>query len=141
LGRTKAIIGPQQFEECAKIGMTQVEVANLFGVDQSRISRLLQKTENREAWNSGKADLCVRLRTAQIEAAVDKHDRTMLIWLGKAMLGQVDAPRNDRLEIDQRVSVRYIAAWGRDNAEIQAASNPMMIDAADDDWEEEEGEG
>jgi len=32
------------------------------------------------------------LRKAQLDLALNKHDRVMLIWLGKQMLGQSDAP-------------------------------------------------
>jgi len=36
-----------------------------------------------------------RLRKAQLDLALNKHDRVMLIWLGKQMLGQQDSPVND----------------------------------------------
>jgi bifunctional pyridoxal-dependent enzyme with beta-cystathionase and maltose regulon repressor activities len=36
-----------------------------------------------------------RLRKAQLDLALNKHDRVMLIWLGKQMLGQQDQPVND----------------------------------------------
>ena len=135
--KVKATITVEALEEFSKIGMTQAEVASLYGVTQQRISQILKKREPREAWDRGKAELCRRLRTAQIEAAVDGHDRTMLIWLGKAYLGQVDAPRSNKLEISGGVAIRYVAEWGRSNDEIAAAANPM-IEAGEDDWEEEE---
>ena len=33
-----------------------------------------------------------RLRKAQLDLALTKHDRVMLIWLGKQMLGQSENP-------------------------------------------------
>jgi hypothetical protein len=33
-----------------------------------------------------------RLRKAQLDLALNKHDRVMLIWLGKQMLGQAENP-------------------------------------------------
>lgn len=136
MGRTKAILGPQQFEEAARNGMTQTEVAHLFGIDQSRVSRLLQKSENREAWENGRANLAQSLRRAQIDEAINGRDRTMLIWCGKQYLGQSDQT-SKHVEIDQRVSVRYIAEWGRDNDEIEG-SGQQLIEAGDDDWDEED---
>jgi len=36
-----------------------------------------------------------RLRKAQLDLALNKHDRVMLIWLGKQMLGQSENPISD----------------------------------------------
>ena len=40
----------------------------------------------------GRATLKRRLRRKQLELALE-GDKTMLIWLGKQMLGQVDTPK------------------------------------------------
>ena len=137
MGKLKAIVNEKAFERAGSLGMTQDELGKMHGISQVRISQLLQKKANREAWDRGRANLAESIRAAQIDAAVTDKDRTMLIWCGKQYLGQVDAPRTSHLEIDQRVSVRYVAEWGRSNDEIEAASNPM-IEAGEDDWEEEE---
>jgi hypothetical protein len=130
---------PEIFENCAARGLRKSSVAALFGVSRSRISQLMQKPSFQEAWDRGAANLELRITDAQIAAAVERGDRTMLIWAGKTWAGQVDAPQTRHIDIDQRVSVRYVAEWGRDSQEIEAAANPMVLEAGDEDvWEEEE---
>jgi predicted transcriptional regulator len=136
LGKLKAIVNVEAFERAGSLGMTQDEVAKLHGISQVRVSQLLKHKANREAWDRGRANLAERLREAQINGAIVDRDRTMLIWCGKQYLGQSDQT-SKHVEIDQRVSVRYIAEWGRDNEEIEG-SGQQLIEAGDDDWDEED---
>lgn len=132
----RLVITPEALAHCARRGMKQSEVAQLYGVNQATISRLVAKRENKLAWEAGKAEMQSDLRGAQLDAAIIHHDRTMLIWCGKQYLGQSDQT-SKHVEIDQRVSVRYIAEWGRDNDEIES-SGQQLIEAGDDDWDEED---
>jgi hypothetical protein len=45
-----------------------------------------------DLYKKGTVETKQRLRKAQIDLAINKHDRVMLIWLGKQMLGQADVP-------------------------------------------------
>ena len=136
MGQRRATITPEALEALAAQGMNRTEISKLFGVTPQRIGQIVSKGVHKEAFERGQANLALRLRQAQIDAALS-GDRTMLIWLGKAFLGQVDAPRSNKLEISGGVAIRYVAEWGRSNDEIAAAANPM-IEAGDEDvWEED----
>ena len=77
-------IDPEEVEKLAGIGATNAEIAAFFGCDPSLISKSYSSnvTKGRE---SGK----IRLRQWQMKAA-QKGNVSMLIWLGKQMLGQRD---------------------------------------------------
>ena len=85
-------IDTEQVEYLASIGCTNIEIADMYGCS----SDLLEKSYS-EFITKGKANLKKRLRKAQLDAALSGNS-TMLIWLGKQMLGQVD-----KTEIDANV--------------------------------------
>tara|TARA_R100000655_G_scaffold4394_1_gene14089 strand:- start:1013 stop:1327 length:315 start_codon:yes stop_codon:yes gene_type:complete len=85
-------IDTEQVEYLASIGCTNIEIADMYGCS----SDLLEKSYS-EFITKGKASLKKRLRKAQLDAALSGNS-TMLIWLGKQMLGQVD-----KTEIDANV--------------------------------------
>ena len=90
IGRNKTVIPEEQVAELAKLHCTNKEMADFFDVplqtfvdnfrDIITKSRILTKQ---------------RLRKAQLDLALNKHDRVMLIWLGRNMLNQSDNPVND----------------------------------------------
>ena len=77
-------IDPKQVEKLAGYGMSNVEIADTHGCSKQLIS-----DSYRTNITKGRANLKKRLRKAQLEAALSGNS-TMLIWLGKQMLGQVD---------------------------------------------------
>ena len=50
-----------------------------------------------------------RLRKAQLDVAIKNHNVTMLIWLGKQMLGQQDSPVNSE--------ATEVLPWNEENAD------------------------
>lgn len=84
MARPKIDIDPDKVEDLASYGCTNVEIAAFFGCDESVIrSRFPESlTKGRE---SGK----IRLRQKQMKVAL-AGNVSMLIWLGKQMLGQSD---------------------------------------------------
>lgn len=72
----------------ALVGGTMVEIAHFFGCHEETI-RLRYGTMIKEARASRK----MRLRQAQYILAVEERNPTMLIWLGKQELGQIDESR------------------------------------------------
>ena len=88
IGRNKTVIPEEQVAELAKLHCTNKEMADFFDVplqtfvdnfrDIITKSRILTKQ---------------RLRKAQLDLALN-GDKTMLIWLGKQMLGQAENPVN-----------------------------------------------
>ena len=88
IGRSKTVIPEEQVMELAKLHCTNKEMADFFDVPQSTF------TDNfRDIITKGRLDTNQRLRSAQLKLALS-GDRTLLIWLGKNILGQSDQPIN-----------------------------------------------
>ena len=79
-------INTEELQKLAKYGMTNVEIADIFGCDES----LIRKSYS-EYLTKGRAEMKLRLRQLQWKSA-EKLNAVMLIWLGKQMLGQSDIP-------------------------------------------------
>ena len=77
-------IDTKEVEKLAGYGCTNIEIADFFGCS----SDLIEKSYS-EFLTKGRANLKKRLRKAQLDTALSGNS-TMLIWLGKQMLGQVD---------------------------------------------------
>ncbi len=76
-------------EKLAQLGCTQHEVAHFLGIAPATIESRLQREDFRAAWDRGQAHLKISLRRNQVKLA-DDGNPTMLIWLGKQLLGQSD---------------------------------------------------
>lgn len=85
-GETKKIIDPKEVEKLASIGMKNSEIAEWFGIDDSTLSYNFKQQITK-----GKLNLVQSLRRAQISVALSGNP-TMLIWLGRNLLGQSDQP-------------------------------------------------
>ena len=79
-------IDTEEVQKLAKYGMTNVEIADFFGCDES----LIRKSYS-EYLTKGRAEMKLRLRQLQWKSA-EKGNAVMLIWLGKQILGQSDIP-------------------------------------------------
>jgi len=74
----------KQVEKLASYGLTNKEISEALGYDDSTLKR---KFEN--FITKGKANLKQRLKRKQIDVAL-AGNVSMLIWLGKQYLGQAD---------------------------------------------------
>ena len=83
---TKYNIKGEEVQKLSKFGMTNVEIADFFGCDES----LIRKSYS-EYLTKGRAKGKMRLRQLQWQSA-EKGNTSMLIFLGKQMLGQMDNP-------------------------------------------------
>jgi hypothetical protein len=92
MARPKAEINPQHVYKLARLGATQAEMADFFECDHSTISKRFSQEIAK-----GKAELILKLRRLQLRAA-ENGNLTMLIWLGKNMLGQCDKPKDEQTE-------------------------------------------
>lgn len=79
----------EEFRTLCAFGATDVEIAHYFGVSQKTIQRMKDDPTWAAAYENGRAKMKISLRRAQLEAAY-KGNATMLIWLGKQLLGQRD---------------------------------------------------
>ena len=82
--RQKLKIDKEKVEQLASFGCTTSEIASFFGCDEGTIRKRFS-----ENLTKGKEKGKIRLRQMQWKAA-DKGNVTMLIWLGKQILGQAD---------------------------------------------------
>jgi hypothetical protein len=86
VGRDKKVIPPKDVEKLAAMGCKDIEICEWFGIDGNTLrynfSVELQK---------GRQSLNQSLRQAQLRLALSGN-ATMLIWLGKNVLGQSDNP-------------------------------------------------
>ena len=89
MSRHQISISIEEVEKLGQIGATQAEIAAFFGVSVPTIERRFQKPEYRAAFDRGFANLKLSLRRTQVKQA-DSGNTTMLIWLGKNLLGQRD---------------------------------------------------
>ena len=87
IGRNKTVIPEEQVAQLAQYHCTNKEMADFFNVPlQTFVDNFRDIiTKNRLVTKQ-------RLRKAQLDLALNKHDRVMLIWLGKQMLGQAENP-------------------------------------------------
>lgn len=87
VGRDKVVIPEEQVAQLAQYHCTNKEMADFFGVPlQTFVDNF------RDIITKNRIITKQRLRKAQLDLALNKHDRVMLIWLGKQMLGQTDSP-------------------------------------------------
>jgi ferredoxin-NADP reductase len=104
-------------EEVERLGLihaTQAEMAAWFGVSLSTIEkRMAADGKFAEAYERGRATGRMSLRRQQLKIA-NEGNPTMLIWLGKQLLGQrdlqameVSGPAQGPMESTVRVVVEY----------------------------------
>ena len=86
-------IDTEEVQKLAKYGMTNVEIADFFGCDES----LIRKSYS-EYLTKGRAKMKLRLRQLQWDSA-EKGNVAMLIFLGKNILGQQD--KIEQTELDE----------------------------------------
>lgn len=87
VGRNNIPVPPDEVELMAKIGCTDREIAEHFGINDQTMRRVFV-----DFLVKGRSELKQRLRQAQLKVAFDGNP-TMLIFLGKNILGQADAPQ------------------------------------------------
>ena len=95
--------------ELASHGCTIYEIAHICGFSESHFHEMKKRYPGiQQAIDEGKANLHKSLRKKQVEVALDGNPQ-MLIFLGKAELGQTD-----RVEINQNVKaeVEYEIKFG-----------------------------
>ena len=87
-GPTQRIVPPDEVYYLAALGCSNREIADWFGVHENTLSYNFK-----DYILKAKEETKQKLRQAQLKAALTGNV-TMLIWLGKQMLGQSDSPNN-----------------------------------------------
>jgi hypothetical protein len=107
--RELATYDEELIERLAGHGCTVYEIAHICGFGESHFHELKKKYPDiQAAIDRGKAHLHMSLRQKQVEVALEGNPQ-MLIFLGKAELGQTD-----RVEINQNIvaEVEYEIKFG-----------------------------
>ena len=86
IGRPLLDINADEVREMAEAGCNDSEIGDFLGCAHTTISRRFAQDLVKS-----RVTLKKRLRAKQVEMALE-GDKTMLIWLGKQMLGQRDSP-------------------------------------------------
>ncbi len=86
VGRNKVVIPAEEVFKLAQIGCKNHEIADWFGVDENTLTYNFSVDLLK-----GRESLKQSLRRAQIKLALNGN-ATMLIWLGKNILGQSESP-------------------------------------------------
>jgi len=94
MARPKIPVDGAEVEKLASFGLTNREIGEMFGASEATIGRRFA-SETRK----GRASLHKSLRRKQTEVALSGNV-TMLIWLGKNMLGQMDRQQVESLALD-----------------------------------------
>ena len=93
-GRPKKPITERQLGRLASICCTIEEAAAVLGISRVQLHERLKIESFRDAWDEGQAKAKESLRRHQFKAA-KAGNTTMLIWLGKQLLGQKDKPESE----------------------------------------------
>lgn len=87
---------------------THQTLADYFGCSVSTISHLMADEESQflQAYKKGLSDAKMRVSEAQLACATKDRNASMLIWLGKQLLGQRD--NNIELSDTQKMKVEKV---------------------------------
>lgn len=95
-GRPLFVPDLKTVEQLSVMMATDNEIAGFIGCSRDTIDELKKRMpEYNEAVDRGRAKGKLNLRRKQYEAAIEGGNTTMMIWLGKQMLGQTDVVVTD----------------------------------------------
>ena len=89
VGRDKKVVAPEEVEALARLWCTYNEMADFFGINVETL-----KYNFMDSITKGRSETKQALRKAQIKLALSGNT-SMLIWLGKNILGQSDSPSDN----------------------------------------------
>ena len=104
-GRPRKPIDLERVEALASIGATQQEIASDLGVSDETLRRCKDFVA---VYKRGMDKGCLSLRHKQFNLA-KAGDKTMLVWLGKQLLGQSDK-REIKADMTHRSTTELIEA-------------------------------
>ena len=100
MARPKKIIDYDTVEKLSRIHCTQEEIATYLGIS---VRTLQRDPKFCRIYKEGIAKACMSLRRMQWKAA-EKGDKTMLIWLGKIFLKQIETTSHD---VSDKVEITF----------------------------------
>jgi len=94
VGRPRIELDPKQAKIFGYFRATYDTMAEQIGchVDTIRAAMQDNKSEFSKAYKNGFSSMKMKLSEAQVKTAIEEHNPTLLVWLGKQYLGQKDIP-------------------------------------------------
>jgi hypothetical protein len=96
-GRPRIKLDPKQAKIFGYFRATYDTMAEQIGchVDTIRAAMQDDKSEFSKAYKKGFSSMKMKLSEAQVKTAIEEHNPTLLVWLGKQYLDQKDNPMPD----------------------------------------------
>lgn len=119
----KGTISNDVIRDMCLVGCSMREIAALFGIHEDTLSKDPYYRKMMDMYN---AELAFKIRTAQIDVAIETKDVKMLIWLGKAHCGQRESPKeliittNQLNDKDLESEIKKLLPYGTENEVIDA---------------------
>jgi len=94
VGRPRIELDPKQAKIFGYFRATYQTMAEQIGCSHDTIQREMDRENSDFAseYKKGFAAMKMKLSEAQVKTAIDEHNPTLLVWLGKQYLGQKDVP-------------------------------------------------
>ena len=96
-GRPRIKLDPKQAKIFGYFRATYDTMAEQIGchVDTIRAAMQDEDSEFSKAYKKGFSGMKIKLSEAQVKTAIEEHNPTLLVWLGKQYLDQKDNPMPD----------------------------------------------
>ena len=97
VGRPRIELDPKQAKIFGYFRATYDTMAEQIGchVDTIRAAMQDEDSEFSKAYKKGFSSMKMKLSEAQVKTAIEEHNPTLLVWLGKQYLNQNDNPMPD----------------------------------------------
>lgn len=97
VGRPRIELDPKQAKIFGYFRATYDTMAEQIGchVDTIRAAMQDEDSEFSKAYKNGFSSMKMKLSEAQVKTAIEEHNSTLLVWLGKQYLNQKDNPMPD----------------------------------------------
>ena len=96
-GRPRIELDPKQAKIFGYFRATYDTMAEQIGCHVDTIRAAMQKEDSEfsKAYKKGFSGMKMKLSEAQVKTAIEEHNPTLLVWLGKQYLNQKDNPMPD----------------------------------------------
>ena len=97
VGRPRIELDPEQAKIFGYFRATYDTMAEQIGCHVDTIRAAMQKEDSEfsKAYKKGFSSMKMKLSEAQVKTAIEEHNSTLLVWLGKQYLNQKDSPMPD----------------------------------------------
>lgn len=106
-GRPKTEIDVDELEKLCAMQCTDYEIAAWFKFSTKTVQRMRKDPLYADVFRTGEVKGKVSIKRAQYRAAVEQGNITMLIWLGKVMLGQKETIKNQHTGENDGEPIRH----------------------------------